>query len=166
MKDNIEFVDLHSLINTFQKMVDKKIVVWGTGEMSKEIAINMPFAIEYFIDSNSEKNGCVFCNKIVESPEILKLEKCDDLVIIIASSYFSDIVKYLGTLGINKKISVINGNKIFKFIKMCKNNLYNEQLREIYWNLRADDIYEKYKDSQEDKKILYQVLKNISLIPY
>ena len=66
------FVNLKNIINIFKILKDKKIIVWGTGNMAITICNNMPFNVEFFVDNNSENMHDGFLNKKVYSPEEVK----------------------------------------------------------------------------------------------
>ncbi|WP_394884630.1 class I SAM-dependent methyltransferase [Clostridium butyricum] len=156
--NDILFVNLYNILEQFKKIANKKVILWGTGKMSQKIAENMPFSVAYFVDSDEQKIGRRFCGKLIKSPEEIKLEDKNKFVIIIASSYFNEIQKKIEEIGLDKDRDLVNGSVIYNFIGVCKNKIYTEELRKFYWNLRADEIYETYKNSQEDKEILKSVL--------
>lgn len=67
---------------------DKKIVFWGSGQFAKQIIAGTPEIadrIAYFVDNNTQKQGCVLAGKKIVSPDTLFAEDADRVLVCICS---------------------------------------------------------------------------------
>lgn len=152
------FVNLKNIINIFKILKDKKIIVWGTGNMAITICNNMPFNVEFFVDNNSENMHDGFLNKKVYSPEEVKKYKKDKYIIIVASTYFKSIQVQLEGDELVQNINYIDGKLLYDFINMANNNEYNEEMRKVFWDNSAEEIYLDYKNARHDYETLERII--------
>jgi hypothetical protein len=79
---------MHGFAKFYKALVDKRIVLFGTGAASIKISHNIPFAISYYVDNNPEKWETDFNNLKIKHPIYLLTETKDNLAIVVASMYY------------------------------------------------------------------------------
>ena len=80
-------------LERFSEIANRKTIIWGTGlEATRLIAqYHIPIHEDtFFVDSDEQKHGKMFMERVIKSPTSLKEEK--DALVIIASSYYKDII--------------------------------------------------------------------------
>ncbi|MDF2531606.1 MAG: hypothetical protein K0Q65_1187 [Clostridia bacterium] len=97
-----------------ESIQDKKIILFGTGYVSKIITPHIPFDISYYIDNDSEKWNTTFMGAIIHGPDILKKESKEQVAIFIASSYYEQVAVQLHELGYAEGIHFWGGMAIFQ----------------------------------------------------
>lgn len=102
---------IHNMEGTLYRYIqeNKKIAIWGTGEIAEAILKNCKGLSEHIcllIDGNKKKWGkeaeCI-SGMTIQSPEILKKEKID-LIVISSVYYTDDILKHIYEMGIHTEI--------------------------------------------------------------
>lgn len=129
--------------------MNKKAIVFGAGSFGEKIynEIREEFQVEFFCDNDKNKCGN-FIDKIkIISPS--ELVKYKDYYIIVASTYFTEIIEQLLDLGIGKIAYYSTSNSFLQYI--CDNNLdftnYNYKNK-----ITERDIV---KSNNKIKKVLY-----------
>lgn len=93
--------------------LDKKIFLFGSGEMMKNLYTKINIEkIEGIIDNDQKKWGSSFKHHIIHSPKILSDYNKKEILIIIASMYYDEISKQLISLGFDEIDNFIDGNEI------------------------------------------------------
>lgn len=105
-------------------VINKKLILFGTGSASIDLTLNLGQQVSYYIDNNSQKRNNCFLNAKVYHPEQLLKENPNDIVIVIASSYYSEIAKQLTKMGFSENIHFWNGK--FLLDNGSYQNLYLE----------------------------------------
>lgn len=100
--------------NFLKGIQNKKIILFGTGHVSKIITPHIPFTISYYIDNDSKKWNSTFMGAIIHGPDILKTESKDQIAIFIASSYNQQIAVQLHELGYEENVHFWGGMEIFQ----------------------------------------------------
>lgn len=120
-----------------------KIVVFGTGSVSKVFCSFFRYNIDYFIDNDDKKWGKEFLNRPIRSPNILSEEIAHHkIVIFIASSFYSQIAGQLHRMGLKKDKHYYNAQEILGFeeSKSQINNQFltkNKLFKDIHKNKRC-----------------------------
>lgn len=99
-------------IEFLKSFVSKKIVVFGTGSASKIIYRYLPIHVHYFVDNNPSKWEQSYMGSIIKDPECLLTEIKDNIVILVASSFFEDISKQLKEMGFKEKLHFWNAYEL------------------------------------------------------
>lgn len=89
------------MIKEFMEYVkNKKIIIFGTGELSKKITCELnSLEISYYIDNNIAKQGQNFMGHPIFNPNELNKEEKDTIFIIVASMYHEEIFEQLESMG-------------------------------------------------------------------
>ncbi len=119
LKEVIEWLQVHDKENTnrripfslnkFSETFKKKTIIWGTGTLAIKIINEYSLPIHkdtFFVDNNPSKQGTSFMEKPVKSPCEIKKEK--DSIVIIASSYYKEIIKQIEEEGLCTNDMVLN----------------------------------------------------------
>jgi acetyltransferase-like isoleucine patch superfamily enzyme len=126
---------LHSVRN-------KKLIVFGTGNASKNVCEFLPADIAYFVDNDISKWGNCFLNAQVVDPATIVKENKDEISILVVSMYFSDISKQLEQMGLVEGVNIWNGMKLFADLMQPGRPNWS------YWQ----DQYERYRNSYDIAK--------------
>ncbi|PLS17878.1 hypothetical protein CVD28_09295 [Bacillus sp. M6-12] len=86
--------------NRYDFIKDKKIIAWGTGGLAKKYLKNFPFEITYFVDKNPKKQFGKFENYKVLPPHSILKEKREEIFVVILSSFYQEIDKWLQSRGL------------------------------------------------------------------
>ncbi|WP_018931032.1 nitroreductase family protein [Gracilibacillus lacisalsi] len=120
-----------------------KIIIFGTGKMSKDVSNNIPYKIKYYVDNNQKKWGNSFQGALIYSPERL-VNEAGNVKIIVASSYFSEISDQLEQLGFEENVDFFNGvdyihyyNKEKERDKLPLNKFSSKSLIKIYHYIKG-----------------------------
>jgi len=144
---------LKSIIEDIYEIIDrirgKKIVVFGTGEMAKAIISFLPAAISYFVDNSREKQSKEFFGKIIFSPDELKKENKEEVVVLIASMYYKDISLQLEGLGFTENYNFVNAKPLYEVVKDSDNNAAHDMIKEY-----LNEYMSKKINISEYKKLL------------
>jgi|GEM_PF-966716 len=101
-----------ALENVFSNVVSKKIIGWGTSGGYSEIKGMISFKIDYFVDSDVNKQGKKVDNIDVLSPKVLNEEDISNSYIIVFSDYYYDeISECLNKAGFRKYENYCLGNR-------------------------------------------------------
>lgn len=87
-----------TIINIEEKIKNKKIIIFGTGNAGKVAAYvlkTLNFEVEYFVDSDPNKTNSKLLGKSIFFPDILLKEKKEDCIILVASMFYNEISKQL-----------------------------------------------------------------------
>ncbi|MDF1507836.1 nitroreductase family protein [Robertmurraya sp. DFI.2.37] len=87
----------------------KKIVIFGTGNFSKNIITRYKLSVKYFVDNNTLKWGKKFYRKEIKNPIKLNEECKDEIRIIVASEAFPQIADQLLMMGFQENVHFFNG---------------------------------------------------------
>lgn len=101
-----------SLVGLLKNIQKKKVVIFGTGSLSKKIAKYFP-AVEYFLDNNSDKWGKTIDEITIKPPQALLQEDEQSLAIVIASQYYTEIATQLIHMGFIPNKHFWNGYELF-----------------------------------------------------
>jgi glycosyltransferase involved in cell wall biosynthesis len=104
------------VLKMFKQIKGRKIVFFGTGSASKNLTKFFPLSIGYYIDNNPDKwdeelNGIKICNPV----RLLKENK-NELAIIVASQYYTEISAQLQNMGFEENIHFWNGYEMYKHV--------------------------------------------------
>lgn len=111
---------IQSLNDFYSYVNSKKIILFGTGEMSRKIQQH-PLNVEYYIDNDSAKWGKSYLESIINSPNVLLEEDKNNVCIIIASMYFIEISEQLEKMGFEENIHFFNGEMLSLDFDYCAN---------------------------------------------
>lgn len=91
----------------------KKIIVFGTGAVGKNVSQRIIEPIAYYVDNNSEKWESEFLGKTVKNPSTLIDEDKQSIAVIVASTaYFHEISHQLEDMGFKEEEHFFNGQHI------------------------------------------------------
>lgn len=126
-----------------------RTILYGTGSLCKTIIHRLKYCnldIIAFADSDYIKHGNKFCKKEIISPYKIKEYNYDK--IIIASSFFDEIKKFLLTLDINEE-SIISYTEFVKDEILKYYNLNEEKLND---DLELKEVINYIKDKSNNLK--------------
>lgn len=101
-------------LEKFANINNKTLIIWGTGKGAEDIIDTYKISIkekDFFVDSNKNKWGKEYLGKLVKSPDDIRQIKSK--YILIASSYYKEIIKYIRENNICEDKEIIN---IFDYI--------------------------------------------------
>lgn len=82
----------------------KKVVAWGTGSFFKELYKSIPYKYNYIIDNDPEKWGKNYEGIPIYSPEKLLEENSQQVLIVVFSVFFQDILEQIKSMGDYKAV--------------------------------------------------------------
>lgn len=85
-----------------EKLINKKVILWGTGSNSEALCKVLPFKVAYFVDNNPLKWQCSVNGLNVYSPEKLLQEHAEKIMIVIACNAIEEISIQLSQMGFLK----------------------------------------------------------------
>lgn len=101
-----------------QKLLNKKLVVFGTGQLANEIINDLWFSeIDCFFDNDKNKWSQEFNGQLIHCPDDLLLPEFKNVRIIIASMYYDDIAAQLSAMGYVKDVDFFNAQTILFCIR-------------------------------------------------
>ncbi len=153
----------------------EKVVIWGTGEIAEKTFTRCAYISNYeivgIVDNNERKWGNKFRNYVISSPDILK-EEIADIIVVLTDKYaeiYSQIVKdypsysnrtankfYFYKQAILDKYSDSNNKEIIEII----NYLRNHELREFNYPFAEKYDEKKIAVVKDEECGLYYVLHN------
>lgn len=105
--------------------MNKKVILFGTGSTSQRIYELLPFTFQYCVDNDLNRYNTLFNNLTVKPPQSLLEENKDELAIIIASQFHSEIASQLVDMGFIENIHFWNGFEILTAISKADSSLIN-----------------------------------------
>lgn len=104
--------DLTEINNTIKNVVNanKKVVVWGIGSWAIQVLSEhseLLEYIEYIVDNNTTKQGTLFGEKIICSPDKLLEDENDYLILICSMKNSLDIEKQIKDMNLDNEVVVI-----------------------------------------------------------
>jgi len=99
----------------FQQVVGKKIIFFGTGSAVKKICAHFPAKVDYYVDNNQQKWGSTFEGATVYPPQQILEEDKNEIAVIVASQYFTEISNQLQAMGFKENVNFWNGYELFAF---------------------------------------------------
>lgn len=120
---------------------NKKIILFGTGRVSEIVSYFFPSKIEYYVDNNCEKWGQELNGKPINNPEILKDENKDEVIVLIASTFYKEISIQLDDMYFTEGINYLNG-------------------MELYYHIILDQIEKKHRNEFDSARGLRMMLQN------
>lgn len=112
----------HNLKKLVKKYKNKKIAIWGAGHRTLALlSISNLVEIEYIVDSAKFKQGkySPILHKKILSPEVLKKNEIDLLLIMVPGIYPNEVVEKVKSMKISADIAKLTNNKI-EFIYRSK----------------------------------------------
>lgn len=107
---------------------DRRIILFGTGKFAERlysIFKIIGIKITYCLDNNKLKWDQRFCGINIYNPERLKEEYKDDIIIIVASTYYEDISNQLMEYGFEENMSFFSGEAIMQEAYLYARNSIN-----------------------------------------
>lgn len=148
MQENLEQVILTG------KLHGKKAVVFGSNEPAEQIVkyfLNKNITVAAMVDNNPLKKHTVIDGVMVYSPEEYLLPYDENILIFIASKYYTDMVLQLKQLGYHEKEQVIQAVQMTSY---AASSLTNEEF--CKWEAVV----------QRGEKVLHDILQKNSEINY
>src|SRR5690554_6389317 len=109
---------------------NKRIILFGTGKMSRIINMIISPKPVYYVDNNELKWGKNFCRGIIHNPEILRNENKNKLIVLVASQFYREICFQLEKMGFKENIHFYNGKELYNKA-MEKTHIY---IYKILWD--------------------------------
>jgi acetyltransferase-like isoleucine patch superfamily enzyme len=124
---------MHNLLQVLCYSKEKKIILFGTGMVSKILSDYLTFPVAYYVDNDQSKWGAQFNSALIKNPEILLEEDKNSLFILVLTYYYQAIREQLITMGFKENIHFGNGFELFStiFSRVVYQNRYP--------SLRLDD---------------------------
>ena len=137
---------------------NKKIIVFGTGKLSKNITNIFPYKISYYIDNNQKKWQRKLFHKPIKSPKVLEQENKNNIIIIVGSSYYADISSQLKEMGFIENHHFINGTDLLYLYRTKKNRSkkgkFNIFLKKILTFKFVIKLYYLFFNNKFDRELL------------
>lgn len=154
-------IAIEGVIEIIDRTRGKKIVVFGTGEMAKAVISFLPVTVSYFVDNNREKQSKKYFGKRIFSPDELKKENKEDVVVLIASMYYKDISFQLEGLGFAENFSFVNTKPLYEMIIDFNNDAVHDMIKEYLKEYTSKKInISEYKRILVAKEINWLGLSN------
>ncbi|URZ06314.1 CatB-related O-acetyltransferase [Clostridium felsineum] len=99
-----------AIFSNLEFLENKKVIIFGTGnagKFTKYILKGLSVEVICFIDNDKGKKGKNILGTRIETIEILKEMNCE-YIILIASTYYKEIIKQLDSMEFNKEKHYIN----------------------------------------------------------
>ncbi|HNR03610.1 MAG TPA: polysialyltransferase family glycosyltransferase [Bacillota bacterium] len=126
--------DYFNLFNKVKNIIyeaqAKKLVIFGTGSFAKLLSEYMPKKPSYYVDNNINKLNRLFMDSDIHSPDLLKTEDSNNLLILVASMYYEEISQQLKSMGLNEGEHFENGRPLYDLINVYKSFGLEEDLKE------------------------------------
>lgn len=146
--NNLFFID---------EFLQKEIIIFGTGTYSCKITERLGHPISFFVDNDSSKWGKVFLEKNIYSPQHLLSISKDKIIILIASSFYSEIGTQLSQMGFKEHIHYFTAeNLIINPLNFKKNEI---AIKESFLIVNKITLYIKCKF---DSELLIQQYKELN----
>lgn len=142
-----------------EKIIDilrnKKVILFGAGELGgtiyKMLLENYGIFPKYFVDNNSKLWGTTYEETPVLRPSQLSKEVKSNLMIVISSSFYSEIATQLEELGYRNHIEFINGGILLDYI--------NRTMYEIKDNkISFSDAVLEFKDKKSLNILIEEII--------
>lgn len=103
MNDNVRIEEI---------IESKKIVVFGTGQNADIFFKKTSYNVSYIIDNDMNKWGNVFYNRLINAPEILRVEDFAEIFVILtfapSGATYNRVSKQLNELGLSENIHYLS----------------------------------------------------------
>ncbi|MBU7006398.1 TDP-N-acetylfucosamine:lipid II N-acetylfucosaminyltransferase [Phosphitispora fastidiosa] len=114
-------------------VADKKIIIFGTGSAGETITKKLANHVSYYVDNNKAKWNTTFMGGKVLNPQTCKNENKDEVIVIIASSFYEEIADQLQKMGFQEYRHFWNGLELFiNVIDQDIEVLINHEMSLIY----------------------------------
>ncbi|HHY74170.1 MAG TPA: glycosyltransferase family 4 protein [Bacillus bacterium] len=127
----LPFLNYKSLDGTyrFQRIVKdkKKIVVFGTGNLSEKLEKHLNISPHYYIDNNTLKHGTKFFGKDIFPIHKVYQENKEDTIIIIASSFYNEMKVQLVNKGFREEEHFFDGRDLLDNYLLNKSYTYFQE---------------------------------------
>lgn len=150
-------------INKAVRDSNKTVVIWGAGSCAEGFLSEFEYGecIDYFVDLDSKKIGTMFCGKpVYEIDRILKETK--NIIVIIATIYFKDIIEKLGANYRGNACEVYSAFHVWykkKFAGVTGLEEHMLELKEILSDERSKEIVEFILEKRKRLDVDYSAIK-------
>ena len=166
------------LLELFNSIKYKKIIVFGTGEGSGKVTKILDFIsaeIAYYVDNNKKKQNGDFLDSKILPPDVLLKENKSEIVIVVASMFYEEIGNQLKEMGFIENIHYFYGMGKVQNKNLgteIKNDFDPLELRQSFEKIFADSFNYTYAPLQvrkwiklleNDSKTGFRIKKNLSL---
>jgi Predicted Fe-S oxidoreductases len=134
------------LLKIIELIKNKKIIMFGTGNMAKVLTDFLPVSVEYYVDNDEKKIDLLFCEKVIKNVSELKKEKKENTLVIIANSYYNEVSEQLEEIGLEEEINYVNGAFIYSLYIQNK-----EEMQRMHYS-KDQLIFKAYKKLIDEKK--------------
>lgn len=161
--------DLHKIVNDMttivEKIRNKKVIVFGAGEMAKAIISFLSVKISYCVDNDHRKQSKEILGIKIYSPDELGKEKKEEVLVLVASMYYLDISDQLIGMGFSENISFIDAKTLYQAPFYFDSKEMLELMKNyIFMYLSADINIGEYKKILITPKISWLGLSNEKLL--
>ncbi|MED4730241.1 TDP-N-acetylfucosamine:lipid II N-acetylfucosaminyltransferase [Aneurinibacillus migulanus] len=120
------------MLQFFDSIKHKKIVIFGAGGGGKKFKEKFSIPVSFYVDNAAEKWDTEFAGSVIKSPEILKQEDKDHLLILIASMYSEQISRQLEQHGFKKDIHFFCASELFiNPLNLSMEKVLRKEVKEI-----------------------------------
>ncbi len=99
----------------------KKVVLFGTGGNARIFIEKSGIKVDYFVDNDSKKWGQAFYGSFIANPETLSSESPNELFIVVASMYFTEIATQLSEMGFKNNVHFFNCDWLLMSLEIAGN---------------------------------------------
>ncbi|MCX7748469.1 MAG: radical SAM protein [Clostridia bacterium] len=118
LQEDKNFINAIKILNyrsPFSILYERKVVIFGTGSVQKAFeSIFNDLDVIYYVDNDQAKNGMVYNGKCIKNPETILEDVLDNILVIIASSFYLEISMQLDNWGLCEKVNYVNALDFFK----------------------------------------------------
>ncbi|MFF2912212.1 TylF/MycF/NovP-related O-methyltransferase [Paenibacillus sp. NPDC057934] len=106
-----------------------KIIIFGTGEKQKEFEKNLSNTeIAFYLDNDQKKQETIYNNLLIKRPQDCTADDLQDKLIVIASSFYSEISEQLIDMGMKEYVDFID---MYEFLPLEKVRLMLDAPEEL-----------------------------------
>jgi 2-polyprenyl-3-methyl-5-hydroxy-6-metoxy-1,4-benzoquinol methylase len=114
----VKYIEMSQKDNVYTKLNEiagskEKVIVWGAGQNTLRLLSNSPLNkcnLVAFVDKDSKKQGLMFGNITIHSPEIIK--GYNGYIIVSSALHSGEIVEEIRNMGLKNKVIVLKSNII------------------------------------------------------
>ncbi len=102
--------------SAMKKFANKKFIYFGTGSSCEALYTSLPFEAVYFVDNDLQKWDKKFKGLPIYSPEKLIKENKEEIIIIVASQFWEEIVNQLNNMGFTEDDNYFKGYQLLGYV--------------------------------------------------
>lgn len=130
-----------TLPKLFRYIKSKKVIIFGAGTSGQVIAGIIPSGVAYFVDNNSSLWGKTVNNMPIKSPVSLLNEEKEQIIVLIGSMYYKEIVKQLRQYGFHEQEQFWNVYWLYENIKKSEEIYSYQQIKSDFDDIKKLSLH-------------------------